>query len=218
MERHIMRCGRGKEYKLDRHGFLDPPHQWDENFANCMAKKLGIPRGLTEEHWKFIRYLREKFIEEGTVPVVVLACAENGLKLSKLRALFPTGYHRGACKIAGISYAFMYKINIWLTYESYTALKDKYKLDPTGFLENFEEWDEDFTLHIVNEWNLPNGLTDRHRHVIIFLREYYKKTKNIPTIFKTCSANNMSLDELHELFPEGYRRGACRIAGLPFFA
>jgi len=48
-----------KEYKLDRHGFLDPSHQWDEDFAEGMAKMLGIHGGLSEDHWKFIRYLRK---------------------------------------------------------------------------------------------------------------------------------------------------------------
>jgi len=65
--------------------------------------------GTEEKHWSFIRYLRKKFLEEKTVPVVVLACADNDLRLSEFKLLFPTGYHRGACKIAGINYDFMYK-------------------------------------------------------------------------------------------------------------
>jgi tRNA 2-thiouridine synthesizing protein E len=67
-----------KEYRLDNHGFLDPPDQWDEDFAEGMATKQGIYGGLTEEHWKLIRYVREKFLAEGSVPVVVIACADNG--------------------------------------------------------------------------------------------------------------------------------------------
>ncbi len=55
---------RGKEYEFDIHGYLDPPDQWDENFAEGLAVKIGIYDGLTEEHWKFVRYLRKKFIEE----------------------------------------------------------------------------------------------------------------------------------------------------------
>ena len=109
---------RGKMYDLDRHGFLDPSDQWDINFAEGMAEKLGILEGLSEEHWSFINYLRMKYIDEKTVPVVVKACSDNNLRLTKLRSLFPTGYHRGACKIAGLNFNSMCEINIWLSYET----------------------------------------------------------------------------------------------------
>ena len=55
----------GKEYTLDDQGFLDPPDQWDERFAEGMAKTLGI-RELGERHWHVIRYLRGKFVDEQT--------------------------------------------------------------------------------------------------------------------------------------------------------
>jgi len=205
-----------KTYTLDEQGFLNPPQQWDEDFANGMAEMQGIYGGLTKEHWDFIWYLREKFIEEETVPVVVLACFDNKLRLSDLRFLFPTGYHRGACRIAGIDYDFMYKSNFWLTYETSILPKIDYKMTPHGFLKDFDQWNERFAHVIVREWKLPQGLTERHREIIGFLRDSYRRTKNIPNVYETCKANNLDLAELKELFPEGYHRGACRIAGLPF--
>jgi len=208
--------GDSKTYTLDDYGFLDRPEQWNEDFANSMAEMQGIYGGLTKKHWDFIWYLRKKFIEEETVPVVVLACAENNLRLNDLRFLFPTGYHRGACRIAGINYDFMYRTNFWLTYETTTIPKEDYKITPHGFLEDFDQWNERFAHLIIREWKLPQGLTDRHREIIGFLRDSYSRTKNIPTVYETCKANNLDLDELMELFPEGYHRGACRIAGLPF--
>jgi len=205
-------------YTLDNFGFLNPSDQWDENFAEGMAKQLGIYDGLTDAHWKFIQYLRNKFLKENTVPAVVYACADNNLKLQDLRRLFPTGYHRGACKIAGINYEFMLNTNHWLTYETSPLLGKKYKMNSTGFLENFDEWSEDFAHYVINEWKLPKGLTEKHLQIINYLREFYKSNKNIPTVFETCESNQLSLKELKELFPEGYRRGACRVAGLPLFA
>ncbi|MBI4720578.1 MAG: TusE/DsrC/DsvC family sulfur relay protein [Chitinivibrionia bacterium] len=202
---------------MDEHGFLDPPEQWDEPFAEGMARLQGIFDGLTEEHWNIIRYLRNKFLEEHTVPVVVYACADNNIRLNKLKELFPTGYHRGACRIAGINYEFMYNSNIWLTYESHKILEAEQKLTPAGFLEDFDQWNERFAHLMANEWNLPHGLTDKHWEVIKYLRDYYRVHKNIPTVYETCRINNLSLDELIELFPAGYRRGACKAAGLPFF-
>jgi tRNA 2-thiouridine synthesizing protein E len=205
-------------YTLDEHGFLNPSDQWDENFAEGMAQKLGIAGGLTEKHWSFISYLRKKFIEEEAVPVVVIACNDNNLRLSEFRNLFPTGYHRGACKIAGINYEFMYKYNMWLTFETSPVLKNQYRMTPLGFLEDFKNWDKRFASILASEWDLPKGLTNRHWAIIEYLRGYFIKNTNIPTLHETCKENDLTISEIGELFPEGYRRGACRIAGLPFFA
>lgn len=208
----------GRSYTLDQHGFLDPPEQWDEEFAEGMAKALGIVDGLTPAHWKFIHYLRKKFVEEKTVPLVVHACAENKLRLNKLARLFPTGYHRGACKIAGINYKFMAEKSYWVTCESYVVLKAEYKVTPLGFLEDFEKWNLRFARIVAGEWTLPQGLTEKHFKILNYLRDAYRKTKNIPTVFATCKANQIGLEEMRALFPGGYRRGACRMAGLPFSA
>jgi tRNA 2-thiouridine synthesizing protein E len=207
-----------KTYTIDKYGFLDPPEQWDKAFAEGMARMEGIFNGLTEEHWSFVRYLRKKFLEEHTVPVIVFACADNNIRLSKLKQLFPTGYHRGACRIAGINYEFMYNTNIWLTYENLEVLQSEHKLTESGFLEDSEQWNERFAHLVAREWTLPDGLTARHWGIIKYLRDYYRIHKNIPTVYETCQANGLNLDELLNLFPAGYRRGACRAAGLPFFS
>ncbi len=208
---------RGKTYELDEQGYLAAPEQWDENFAEGMAELLGIYSGLDERHWSFIRYLRRKLLEENTIPVVVVACSENRLRLRQFKEMFPTGYHRGACKIAGINYKFMYETNYWLTYETSPIIKAEFKVSSQGFLEDFEKWNDRFAELVIREWKMP-GLTERHRAIIAFLRDYYRRTATIPTVHETCKAANLSLKELLELFPDGYRRGACRVAGLAFFA
>jgi len=205
-----------REYTLDRQGFLYPPEQWDEAFAEGMAARLGIYGGLTEEHWDFIRYLRKKFLEEKSVPLVVYACADNNMRLSRLAFLFPTGYHRGACKVAGINYQFMFDCNPWITYESYSVLKSEYKLTDAGYLKSFDQWDERFAQMTAVECQISQGLTEKHMQIVRYLRDYYGRTNNIPTVFVACKENGIDLGELRQLFPTGYRRGACRIAGLPF--
>jgi TusE/DsrC/DsvC family sulfur relay protein len=210
--------GEGKTYGLDGYGFLEQPQQWDEDFANGMARLQGIYDGLTKEHWDFISYIREKFLKENTLPLLVVACADNHLRLSKLKSLFPTGYFRGACRIAGVSYQFLCDVNIWHTYEAPHRLKPEYSISPQGFLEDFDQWNERFAELVADKWNLPQGLTSKHWEVIHFLRNYYKTTNNIPTVYEVCQAHNLDLADLGKLFPEGYRRGACRAAGLPFFA
>lgn len=210
--------GEGHTYTLDQYGFLDQAEQWNENFADGMARLQGIYDGLTKEHWDFIFYIRKKFLEEKTLPLLVVACADNSLRLNKLKSMFPTGYFRGACRIAGVSYKFMCDVNIWHTYETVPHLEPEYKLTPQGFLEDFDQWNERFANLIGDEWELPNGLTSKHWEVIRFLHNYYLAMSNIPTVHEVCDAHDLELDDLKKLFPGGYRRGACRIAGLPFFA
>jgi len=194
---------RGKQYHLDDYGFLDPPDQWDEDFAAGMAKMVGVSSGLTDRHWQLIHYLRHKFLEEETVPVVVLACSDNDMRLSELRSLFPTGYHRGACKIAGINYRFMYETNFWLTYETAPPLPPRYQTDPMGFLKSPEEWDVDWVEMLMSQREPTQVPTPRHLQVVHYLRDYFAVNRMIPTVFESCSANYLSLEELRELFPTG---------------
>lgn len=198
-----------KEYEVDEHGYLSPPEQWDEDFAEGQAAALGIHSGLTERHWQIIHYLRRKFIEEKTVPLVARTCLDNDIALQELRSLFPTGYHRGAVKIAGVNYRYLPAPP--------PPRKPPYKLDELGFLADFNTWDLDFVEYMMKEQGAGSP-TDRHWDIIRYLRDYYERHQNIPTVYEACSANDLSLKELMELFPEGYRRGACRLAGLPFFA
>ncbi len=65
----------------------------------------------------------------------------------------------------------------------------------------------------------PKGIdTSFIDNVRVRVRDYFDEHRNSPTVYETCSITGLSLDDLHELFPDGYRRGACRMAGLPFFA
>lgn len=221
MERPVAKTvtfGGDKTYSLDEHGFLAEPNQWDENFADGTARQQGIHDGLTKEHWDFIHYIRQKASAEKTLPLLVVACAENGLRLDKLKALFPTGYFRGACRIAGLSYKFLCDVNIWHTYETAPRLKPEFKITELGFLEDFSQWNERFAELVSDEWKLPHGLTPKHWGIIRFLRDYYESKHNIPTLVEVCEAYDLDLDAFRRLFAEGYRRGACRAAGLPFFA
>ena len=203
-------------YQLDDRGFLDPSDQWDSTFAESMAKNLGIREGLSEEHWKIINYVRGKFLQEETVPVLVTACADNNVRLHEFRALFPTGYHRGACKIAGVNYGFMYEHNYWLTYETAPPAEPRYELDPLGFLADSERWDEDFASMAAHK--SKTTLTDRHWQIIHYLRSFHLENTKIPGMLEMCQTNDLSMEEFWELFPDGYRRGACLFAGLPFIA
>jgi tRNA 2-thiouridine synthesizing protein E len=61
---------------------------------------------------------------------------------------------------------------------------------------------------------MPGKLTEKHWQVIRFLRDEFAKTGKVPTVFDTCSRNQIEIDELERLFPDGYHRGAVKLAGL----
>ncbi|MCD6161736.1 MAG: TusE/DsrC/DsvC family sulfur relay protein [candidate division Zixibacteria bacterium] len=221
----------GAAYKVDPYNFLEDFNQWDENFAEGMALQLEIPNGLTEKHWNIIHFIRDTFRKTGKCPLIYVACRQNKLHLKQLKELFPSGYQRGVCKIAGITYKEGYLSYTALptpseavaptakgkTYTDTTpSVEEKtYTIDVRGFLVDPEAWDENYALYRAYDMKIPKGeLTEKHWQIIHFLRDYHNQYKTVPTIYETCEANNIELDELERLFPDGYHRGAVKIAGL----
>jgi len=211
---------KGKSYTLNSPGFLKNPERWDENFVEGMAPQLRIEKGLTKEHWDVIYYIRNKFEESGKCPTIFEACRDNSLRRQQLKNLFPTGYQRGACKLAGIAFHDSHMQQEVFTPEAAKALHEiatnkPYTVDIWGFLMDPDEWDEHYAIHRAYEMKIPGGkLSEKHWQVIRFLRENFKKNKEIPTVYDTCEANDLELDDLEQLFPDGYHRGAVKIAGL----
>ena len=94
---------KSKRYFLDDNGFLLDPRQWDEDFAEEMAAQLGLPASLTPSHWEVLKFIHGTYLETGCCPIVHKTCKAHNLHLKELHRLFPLGYQRGACKLAGIS-------------------------------------------------------------------------------------------------------------------
>ncbi len=207
-----------KTYRLDTQDFLLDFNEWDENFARGMAPKVGIISGLSEDHWKIIHFIRDAFKKTGKCPLVYETCRVNRLHLQELKKLFPAGYLRGACKLAGVTYKEGYIEQSWaeeLAERVTTGAPEEktYTVDIRGFLVNPYEWDERYTRFKAHEMKMPE-LTDRHWQIIRFLRESFEKNNMVPTIYETCETNGIELDELEKLFPDGYHRGAVKVAGL----
>jgi tRNA 2-thiouridine synthesizing protein E len=91
-----------KIYRVDVRGFLVDPNQWDSEFARHRAEDMGISDGLTQDHWRVIAHLRVTEAESGEVPTVYALCEALDLTVEDLSKLFPSGYHRGAVKLAGL--------------------------------------------------------------------------------------------------------------------
>jgi TusE/DsrC/DsvC family sulfur relay protein len=206
--------------------FISDSGEWDENFARGMAPRCGIVSGLNQDHWKIIYFIRDFQKKTGKCPLVYETCRMNGLHLLELKKLFPSGYLRGACKLAGVTYkqgcieeswVEEYIEQSWMKGLAERAAKPAagktYEIDVRGFLVDPRKWDMEFAAHRASEASIPK-LTERHLQVISFLRDNFGKNNAVPTVYETCEALDIDLDELATLFPTGYHRGAVKVAGL----
>lgn len=207
-----------KTYQVEtQYEFILDFSEWDENFARGMAPRCGIVSGLSENHWKIIYFIRDFQKNTGKCPLVYETCRMNRLSLQELKKLFPSGYLRGACRLAGVTYKQGYLEQSWVEDLAERATNQApgktYEIDVRGFLVNSDQWDRRFAIHRATELKIPR-LTDKHWQVINFLRERFEKDNIVPTVYETCEALGIEIDQLEMLFPTGYNRGAVKISGL----
>jgi len=206
-----------KTYPIDNDEFLADFNAWDEDFARGMAPKLGIISGLSEDHWREIYFIRDYYKKTGKCPLVYETTRINRLHLQELKKLFPTGYLRGACKLAGITYREGYLEQSWVEgfAEQITAAEEgkTYEINLRGFLVNPSQWDKRYALYRAWEMKMPK-LTDKHWQILEFLRQRFAENNLVPTVYETCEANHIELEELQRLFPDGYHRGPVKLAEL----
>jgi len=198
----------GRIYEVVQAGRLKRFWDWTPAFAQAMASEAGIET-LTEAHWQIIRYLRAFVERNHRTPIVFRALRDNGLSLRELERLFPSGYHRGACMLAGLD---DYGIYPDLDSEPAPAINKTYRIDSGGFLVHPGEWDEDFASMRAEELGVQ--LTEKHWAVLRFIRNRRASTGKVPTVFETCKALKLEGQELEVLFPQGYQRCAVKLAGL----
>jgi tRNA 2-thiouridine synthesizing protein E len=89
---------------IDGEGYLVEPTDWTESFAECAAREEAI--ALTQEHWRVIRFMREWRDDHGVAPdarhVMRHLDPDRDKGRARLFDLFPYGYVKQACKIAGM--------------------------------------------------------------------------------------------------------------------
>lgn len=90
---------------LDAEGYLVEPQDWHPALAEEFARIENIE--LNADHWDVIRYMREYYDEHQIIPdarfVIKYLSARLGMAARKrLFELFPYGYVKQACKIAGM--------------------------------------------------------------------------------------------------------------------
>jgi tRNA 2-thiouridine synthesizing protein E len=210
---------KNKTYLLDDDGFLVDPWSWDEDFAEGLAPQLGITDRLGTSHWDVLKYIRKTYLETGSCPIVHKTCRKHNLHVKDLQKLFPSGYQRGACKLAGVSFMGEGVCSTLYPRPEARTLpisldKRVYRVNILGFLVDPDEWDEDYAIFKARELGIPSPLSEKHWQITKYLRSEFKKKHVIPTVYATCEAAGIDIDELAELFPCGYHRGAVKIAGL----
>lgn len=210
----------GKTYEVDTLGFLLDFNHWDEDFAAGMAPSVFIRTGLTKKHWDIIYFIRDTMEQLGRCPLVYHTFRMSGLPLKEIKELFPTGYLRGACKLAGITYKEAYVGRPGIPGAKLDSPKDvkgkTYEVDDAGYLVDSNSWDPHFAAFKAQELNAAVPLSDKHWDIIYFLRRHFSDHGQIPTVFETCESMGIDLEELEKMFPSGYHRGAVKIAGLRF--
>lgn len=86
---------------FDEEGFLIDPGLWTETLAEDMAVADGLP-GLSEAHWRVIRFLRNYYLTVGKSPLNKELARGAGITLMEIESLFPRGIKNGARRLAGL--------------------------------------------------------------------------------------------------------------------
>ena len=106
----------GRDIKRDEEGYLINPEDWDETLARSLAAEEGIE--LDDRYWPIIHFMRDYWSGHRVAPdvrhvvdflVKTTGCDKKAAK-RQLFELFPYGYVKQACKIAG-----MQRPRVWST-------------------------------------------------------------------------------------------------------
>ena len=210
---------KGKVYDLDSDGFLLNPTKWDSDLSEGLALELGVHGGLTKEHWDVIHFIRGELEETGKCPTLFETCRANNLGRSELKRLFPTGYMRGACKLAGVSYKEAY---LGADYMEHSAKdlhavtqRQEYRVDVRGFLVDPDEWDEHYAAHRAYDMKMPGGKLDKmHWQIIRFSALNLLQNRQNPHGQRDLRSQRPRHRRARKTLPGRLSPGAVKIAGL----
>lgn len=90
---------------MDEEGYLIDPSTWNEEVAKSFATQESIH--LTEDHWDAINFMRQYYLDHQVAPDVRHVTKHLAERLGPdsrnvIFELFPYGYVKQACKIAGM--------------------------------------------------------------------------------------------------------------------
>jgi len=92
------------EAAIDDEGYLVDPALWTKEFAENVANNENIT--LSDDHWTVIHFMRDYYADRQIAPDVrhVIKHLKNttGAGRNRIFELFPYGYVKQACKMAGM--------------------------------------------------------------------------------------------------------------------
>jgi len=77
----------GHAVDVNEEGFLTAPDQWTEELGAELARLIGI--GLTDEHWRLVRFLRDDYAAQGETATLRRVSTQTGVPVKQLFTLFP---------------------------------------------------------------------------------------------------------------------------------
>ena len=91
--------------ETDVEGYLIEPNLWNEDIASEFARQENIE--LNEDHWDAIGFMRQYYAEHQIAPDVRHVTKHLAERLgpdsrNRIFELFPYGYVKQACRIAGM--------------------------------------------------------------------------------------------------------------------
>ena len=91
--------------EIDAEGYLVDPQDWTEEIAQEFARQENIE--LAEDHWDVIRFIRDRYDENQIIPDARNVIKHLSIRLGtaarkRLFDIFPYGYVKQACRIAGM--------------------------------------------------------------------------------------------------------------------
>jgi len=97
-----------EQIECDAEGYLVDPEHWDASVARTLAEKEGIE--LDAAFWPILNFMHEYWLQRRVAPdvrhVVDFLVKEQGYDKKNAKRhlfeLFPYGYVKQACKIAGM--------------------------------------------------------------------------------------------------------------------
>ncbi|MCW9024999.1 MAG: TusE/DsrC/DsvC family sulfur relay protein [Gammaproteobacteria bacterium] len=96
------------QFVRDNEGYMVDPEDWNDNLARELAAEEGLE--LTEAYWPALRFMRDYWREHKIAPdvrhVIKYLAETHGYDKKQAKQelfdLFPYGYVKQACKIAGM--------------------------------------------------------------------------------------------------------------------
>ena len=93
--------------------------------------------------------------------------------------------------------------------------KNIVKLDPDGFLENIEDWNEQVACDLADREGISDEcpLSAERMEILKYIRDYYQKFEAFPIVRAVCKNVGQSKDCQYQEFPDPIT--AWKVAGLP---